>query len=180
MSKEEYELKQRQKEGERQKEKRTHSLKKWGKVTAILVVFLALAATGAIHFGKSAQKGPVHENAVLATAGVHWHPHLSIKIRGQEQAIPAGIGLGITEESPLHTHEADGIIHLEFAGRVTEDDARLGKFFQVWGKTFNSECIFENCNGPDGHLKMFVNGQPNTQFGDYIMRDGDQIEIIFE
>lgn len=182
MSKEEYEFKQRQKRAEGLKQQKMRSLKKWGRAAIVLSVLISAVAAGAIHFGKSAQggqKGSVHENAVLATSGVHWHPQLSIKIKGQEQEIPGNIGLGITE-SPTHTHEADGIIHLEFAGRVTEDNARLGKFFEVWGKTFNRDCIFDNCNGPDGQLKMLVNGAPNDQFEDYVMRDGDQIEIIFE
>jgi len=119
------------------------------------------------------------ESAVLAPNGIHWHAHLSIKILGQEQEIPAGIGLGVVE-NPIHTHEPDGVIHMEFSGRVTEDDIRLGKFFKIWGKTFNKDCIFDKCSGPEGQLKMFVNGQENFDFENYVMRDGDRIEIIFQ
>ncbi len=179
MQKEEYELKQRQKEAERQKEAKAHALKKMGKRTAILLILFLVILAGAIYIRKTASRVAVRENEQLSTSGIHWHPHLSIKIKGQEQEIPAGIGIGVAHQ-PIHTHEADGIIHLEFAGRVTENDARLGKFFAVWGKRFDGECIFDNCSGQDGQLKMFVNGQPSDRFADYIMRDGDQIEIIFE
>ena len=80
----------------------------------------------------------------------------------------------------MHTHEADSVIHMEFSGLVREDDIRLGRFFEIWGKKFNRDCIFDKCNGPEGRLKMFVNQQPNYQFENHIMRDRDKIEIIFE
>lgn len=104
---------------------------------------------------------------------------MTIKIFGEDQEIPAGIGIGITERN-IHTHEKDGIIHMEFPGLVREDDLRLGRFFENWGRQFNKDCIFDKCSGPEGQLKMFVNGQENFEFENYIIQDGDEIEIIFE
>jgi len=116
---------------------------------------------------------------VVARNGLHWHPELSIKILGQTQEIPEGVGL-TPVEMPIHTHDEHGIIHLEFSGIVKKDDVRLGEFFKVWGKTFSHDCIFDKCSSSDGQLKMLVNGKENSEFQNYIMRDGDKIEVIFE
>ena len=116
---------------------------------------------------------------IIARNGIHWHPDLIIKINGQVQEIPENIGM-IPQEMPIHTHTNDGIIHLEFSGLVKKDDTKLGKFFQIWGKTFNKDCIFDKCSGPEGKLRMTVNGKENSDFENYLMRNGDKIEIIFE
>jgi len=117
---------------------------------------------------------------IIAQNGLHWHSNLSINILGQPQEIPAGLGLAGLPHNPLHTHDRDSVIHMEFAGKVAADDLRLGKFFQVWGKTFNKDCIFDKCSGPEGTLKMLVNGKENSDFENYAMKDEDKIEIIFE
>lgn len=119
------------------------------------------------------------DSEIVARNGIHWHPEVSIKILGQKIEISANIGLGLTER-PIHTHDNMGVIHLEFSGLVRKDDVRFGKFFEIWGKTFNKDCIFDRCSGPDGKLKMLVNGKENSEFDNYIMQDGDKIEIIFE
>ena len=82
----------------------------------------------------------------------------------------------------LHTHShyslLDGLAKVE--GLVKKDDLRLNQFFKIWGKQFNSECIFEHCNGPDGKVKMFVNDKENGEFENYQMRDRDKIEIKYQ
>lgn len=69
---------------------------------------------------------------------------------------------------------------MQFSGLAKKDDIRLGRFFEVWGKKFIKDCIFDQCNSQEGKLKMFVNGIENFEFENYIMRDRDRIEIIFE
>jgi len=144
-------------------------------------LFIAVPVAGLIGFfiwGATNQK-PVAEEDILARNGLHWHPHLSIVIKGKEEAIPANIGIGAIHK-PIHTHDPDNVLHLEMTGRVTKDDIRLGEFFKVWDKQFSSTCIFDYCNGPDGSVRMLVNGEENTQFEHYEMRDGDRIEIRYE
>lgn len=116
---------------------------------------------------------------VISRKGLHLHPKLDIYIKGQLQAIPTGLGLGAVHQ-PIHTHDTDHIIHLEFSGLVTLDNTRLQEFFKIWGKQFNSNCIFDNCNGPNGKVTMTVNGQPNTEFEKYPMKQNDKIEIRYE
>ena len=122
---------------------------------------------------------------------IHWHPHLKIIIKGEEQFIPPNIGISIGNNidnqisgmrmSPTHTHESDGTIHLE-NNRPWEkpDTLTLGYFFKVWGKKFNSSCIFEYCNSENVTLTMTINGQPNFEFEKYTMHDKDEIIIEYK
>lgn len=125
-------------------------------------------------------KSPEPEFDIISRSGLHWHANLSIKILGEAQNIPAGIGLEKLPHKPMHTHDRDNVIHLEFSGTVKKDDLRLVRFFEMWSKTFNKDCIFDKCSGSNGSLKIMVNGKENFEFENYIMRDSDKIEIIFE
>lgn len=116
---------------------------------------------------------------IISHTGIHFHPKIDIYIKGQLQTIPADVGLRPIEH-PIHTHDADNIIHLEFSGLTTLNNTRLQEFFKIWGKQFNSNCIFDYCNGPSGTLRMLVNGQPNNDFEKYPMKDEDQIEIHYD
>ena len=107
---------------------------------------------------------------VASTNGLHWHSELSLYVKGEKQPIPAGIGLGAVH-LPIHTHDSDGIIHMEFNGRVTKDDLKLTYLFKNWKKDFKSF---------GSNVKMTVNGKDNTDYENYEMKDGDKIELRYE
>ena len=122
---------------------------------------------------------------------IHWHPKLKIIIKGEEQFIPPSIGISIGNNidnqisgmrmSPTHTHESDGTIHLENNRPWQKPETlTLGYFFKVWGKNFNSSCIFEYCNNENGSLTMTVNGNPNFEFEKYVMHDKDDVIIEYK
>ena len=115
----------------------------------------------------------------MSRNGLHWHPEMAIYIKGVRQDIPEAIGLGLVHQ-PIHTHEADGVVHLEFSNLVKKDDLTVGGFFNNWGKMFSRERILDYSNGPDGTVKMYVNGQTNDAFENYIMQDNDKIEIKYD
>lgn len=119
-------------------------------------------------------------NELISRSGIHFHPHLSISIKGKDIPIPMGIGLSGTVHNPIHTHDPDGVIHLEFDGRVTEKDTILKKFFEAWGKDFSKDSLLGNMTGVGGVVTMFVNGKENLEFENYHMKDGDIIELKFE
>jgi len=119
------------------------------------------------------------ESEVISQHGIHYHPNLSITIKGEPVKIPAGIGLGAVH-NPMHTHDADGTIHLEYSGITRIEDTRLGKFFEIWGEDFTSISILGNVNGEGGTVGMVVNGVENFDFENYLLKDGDIIEIIYE
>lgn len=121
----------------------------------------------------------IPQSTVVSSNGIHWHSHISITIKGEQVEIPTGIGIGAVH-NPMHTHEADGTIHLEYGGVVKENDLRLGNFFTVWGKDFSATSIMGNKSGEGGTVRMLVNGAENTEFENYLMKDGDKMEIIYE
>lgn len=138
-------------------------------------------------------RNEINKNSgIVSESGIHWHPELVIYIKGQKQEIPQNVGIGpqytnnkwYNKEmgmAEIHTHEDLPLLHWEVPnGPVAKDKVRLGTFFEVWGKTFNSTQIFDKRNGPEGTVKMTVNGQPNTEFDNYLVNDKDKIEIRFE
>ncbi len=100
-------------------------------------------------------------------------------VKGKEESIPAGIGIGAVH-NPVHTHDPDHTIHLEFQRRVVKNDTQLKQFFKVWRRQFSATCIFDFCNGFDGTVKMLVNGKESAEFENYAMPDKDEIEIRYE
>jgi len=137
-------------------------------------VLAALGAIGGIGW-YLATRPPAE---VVSRSGLHWHAELRIYIKGKPQDIPANIGIGVVH-NPIHTHDPNDVVHLEFKGLVTIDDLRLREFFKAWGKRLDRDCIFEYCNGPNGTVRMLVNGEENREFERYVMGDGDRIEITY-
>ena len=83
----------------------------------------------------------------------HIHAHLTIFVNGAARQLPAGIGIPgaraqATPEGPfissgtcfywLHTHAADGIIHIESPVQRTYT---LGDFFDEWGEPLGPEQV---------------------------------------
>jgi hypothetical protein len=97
----------------------------------------------------------------------HIHTHLTLFVNGQQRQVPAGIGIPDavaqqTQAGPfvdsgscfywLHTHAADGIIHIESPVKRTYT---LGEFFDEWGQPLSSSQA-----GPArGKVTVIVNGQ---------------------
>jgi hypothetical protein len=97
----------------------------------------------------------------------HIHAHLTIFVNGSSRQIPAGIGVPAaqaqnTAQGPfvssgscfywLHTHAADGIIHIESPIRRTYT---LGDFFDEWGLPLGPHQV-----GPaTGRVVAIYNGQ---------------------
>jgi hypothetical protein len=97
----------------------------------------------------------------------HIHTHLTIFVNGQQRQVPAGIGIPDavatqTQAGPfidsgncfywLHTHAADGIIHIESPVARTYT---LGEFFDEWGQPLGPDQA-----GPaHGKVTVLVNGQ---------------------
>jgi hypothetical protein len=121
----------------------------------------------------------ISESELLSTNGIHYHPHLTITLKGESIPIPSGVGIGAVH-NPIHTHDPDGIIHLEFEGVVKKEDTKLGRFFEIWDKDFSKDSIMGHKTGEGGTVKMKVNGEENTEFENYLMKDGDKIEITYD
>jgi hypothetical protein len=116
---------------------------------------------------------------IIAPKGLHWHADLAITIKGQSIPIPSGIGMGAVH-ADMHTHKVNDQVHVEMQRPTRRDDVKLGRFFQIWGKTFTSSCILNSCNGSEGTVTLLMNGKPNTEFENYQIQDKDRIEIRYE
>lgn len=161
-------------------------------VKIALISLIAVAGIGALAWYGSENSESVPEGDIVSREGIHWHPELTVYVKGQKQIVPPNIGIGMQYAgyprfdpmmgmTDMHTHDNSGTLHWEvMEGPVTKDDVRIGTFFRIWGKTFSNNCIFDYCNGPDGTVKMFVNGKENTEFENYLVKDKDKIEIRYE
>lgn len=140
----------------------------YGILTILLVAFLGL------FISRSAKIKPTPEQPIVSNGAIHWHPQLAVYIKGKQQLIPPNI------KGFVHTHDSGGVLHWEMNGPVRKNFLLLKFFFGTWGKTFTSSQIFDSKNGPNGIVKMTVNGQPNTEFENYQVKDKDQIEIRYD
>jgi hypothetical protein len=97
----------------------------------------------------------------------HVHSHLQIFNRGRAVTVPAQIGILASGGCLywLHTHSADGIIHIEAPVKRT---FTLGQFFDIWGRSI-----------PHGKsLRVTVNGKRWTGDPAKIpLRDREEIVV---
>jgi hypothetical protein len=107
----------------------------------------------------------------------HVHAHLDVFIDGQEIVVPAGIGININDPevvyfddvgsyggievcgqpciSPLHTHDASGILHTE---SMDPEPNTLGQFFTEWGVELSETCVGEHCAPTP--IAVYIGGEP--------------------
>jgi hypothetical protein len=66
----------------------------------------------------------------------HIHAHLELYNRGKAVTIPSGVGIpdGAGCLYWIHTHSADGYIHIE---SPVKRPFTLGQFFDIWGPSLN-------------------------------------------
>jgi len=100
----------------------------------------------------------------------HIHVHVAVYVNGTEMRLPAGIGITKPQliehyaKGPfvdvglydclywLHTHVADGIIHVEAPSKA---NFTLGQFFDVWGQPLSANQV-----GPaKGKVIVYENGK---------------------
>ncbi|MBI2623876.1 hypothetical protein HYW67_00050 [Candidatus Parcubacteria bacterium] len=165
--KERKELRRVERLEEEQKLAKQRGLKRMTKIA--LAVIIIGGGIGAFVW-YLATRPSIPEGEIISRRGLHWHPALTIFVQGEKQEIPANIGIGAVH-NPVHTHDASGVIHLEFPGLVRGDDVKLGRFFEVWGK---------NVMEFGSSVRMTVNGEENAELQNHQMKDGDKIELRYE
>ena len=97
----------------------------------------------------------------------HIHAHLTVFVNGSARQVPAAIGIQgpAAQSTPagpfiaqgtcfywLHTHAADGIVHIE---SPVHRQYTLGNFFDIWGQPLGTDRV-----GPaTGHVVALYNGR---------------------
>lgn len=127
----------------------------------------------------------------------HVHAHLDVFVNGAPVVIPGGVGIeisdpaveqfgtevgGIPEEgceqaciSPLHTHDVDGVIHVE-APSVAE--FTLGQLFEEIAVRLDASCVGDYCT-PETPIAVYVDGQPvSGNPADIVFGDLQEIAIV--
>lgn len=97
----------------------------------------------------------------------HFHTHLTIFINGKPRQVPYGIGIAQAQTQStsqgafvnrgscfywLHTHAADGIIHIESPVQRT---FTLGNFFDIWGVRLGPDQV----GSASGRVTAIFNGR---------------------
>jgi hypothetical protein len=97
----------------------------------------------------------------------HIHVHLTVFIDGSARQVPGGIGIVAPQSAStpdgafvangscfywLHTHAADGIVHIESPVRRIYT---LGDFFDIWGQALSADRI----GSARGAVVAFYNGR---------------------
>jgi hypothetical protein len=104
-----------------------------------------------------------HEGLAL-----HIHPVVSIFVDGEEEAIPGNLGISGVCMAEVHTHDTDGVLHVESVHPGKE--FTLEDFFKVWGQSIEREGL---------DLTMTVQGEPSDEFGNLVLRDRQQIVLEY-
>jgi hypothetical protein len=118
---------------------------------------------------------------MLSSEGMveHIHVHLDVIVDGQAIPVPANIGIDVARGgiSPLHTHDASGVIHIE---SPVKRQFSLGEFFTEWGVSLSADNI-GGLRATDGKtVRAYVNGKPHTGDPAAIMfNQHDEVALVF-
>lgn len=88
---------------------------------------------------------------------LHIHQHLDLYVDGRRVTVPSQIGIdkGGAFISDLHTHDTDGVMHVE---SPKAQSFSLGQFFAVWGLPLSATCIGGLCEQGAKQLRVWVDG----------------------
>ena len=91
----------------------------------------------------------------------HIHAHLDVQVDGQAVPVPADIGIDRTHGtiSPMHTHDATGVVHIE---SPVKRQFSLGEFFSEWGVSLSADNVGALRAADGKSLRVFVNGAPKS------------------
>ena len=113
----------------------------------------------------------------------HIHAHLDVLVDGDPVTVPPQIGFAYGSNgqpnalSSLHTHQPDGIIHIEAEKPA---DYTLGQFFKEWQVPLSSRCVDTLCADATHTLSFYVNGKQVT--GDpnaIVLHAHDEIAVLY-
>lgn len=154
-------------------------------VALMLALTLTVAARQFIETGSSDLSVTLVPEEGGPIIGQHWHATYKVVVCGQRQPnLPFW-------EGGVHTHD-DGLIHIH---PISPDEqgagARLTRWFEYGGGKLTQDGLrlptdnreFRNgdlCpDGSQGKVQVYVNGQPLTDWSEYIPQDGHRVVILF-
>ena len=112
----------------------------------------------------------------------HYHLYLNISINEERIEIPMKIGFEKNDKGetvflhPIHTYDNSGRVHVETTKNNT---AKLGFFFDIWGKEFSNNMILDYSIDEEHILEMTVNEEKVDTFEETILEPYQVIEINY-
>jgi hypothetical protein len=132
-------------------------------IPVIIVIAVAIIAGAVLYQSPTAMAISGIECHRSEQLSYHVHSHLDVFVNGVQQQIPSQIGI---LSSPsclywLHTHSADGVIHVE---APETRQFTVGQFLDIWKQTStNSTALFNSISNMS--VTAYVNGEKFE--GDY-------------
>ncbi len=145
-------------------------------VAAIFLMTSGRFVNNAPSTGEKSARVPCINPSLPIPEQYHIHPRLRIVVNDADVPTPANIGKEPGCERVVHTHEANGTIHIEpnFYQEFT-----LGDFFAVWGKDFSKDRILAYAAGQNKTIRMFVDSQESDQFQNLVLKDKQEVVIEY-
>jgi len=145
------------------------------------VIFLAIVTTvslaglgGSLFGGVSPNNAPsqnanlpAHSIPCLTSEEFHLHPHLTITFDGEEIPISANIGVEPNCFRELHTHDSDGVIHVE---SDIDKGYTFADFFRVWGFPIEQAGLI---------MRLTVDGEFYDNDTSFVLEDGQDIILEY-
>jgi hypothetical protein len=163
------------------KDKSYFSVERKRRKKSIMIIIPVAAAIGAAIFGLFYMSGTSLSSNQMV---LHNHVRLNVTVDGQPVVVPAQIGMtmggnsgdpllygdhsldkyGMSGMSPLHTHDATGLIHVE--SNIVRNFT-LGKFLDIWqGLNTNGKSVIAT-----------VNNEPVSDFRSILLKNGEQVTL---
>jgi hypothetical protein len=103
---------------------------------------------------------------------------LHVYVDGRAMTVPANIGISVAQgiESPLHTHDTSGVIHIEADNPYP---FKLADFFKVWGLRFSDTELEAYSNSGSKTVQVYVNGDLVSDPASYEIREHDNIVVAY-
>lgn len=152
-------------------------------IVAVLIAVIVLAIVFLPRPPPNAVNLPDYlSHCVTGNLVYHSHPNLVVTVSGAIETIPVTFDGSCAQ--PIHTHTSDGVLHVETDVNM---NYTLGDWFMLWGHaannaniaTLNSTIIFGSKTGPGHTLTMTVNGNPDTNPGDFKDHNPANIQNLY-
>ena len=137
-------------------------------------------------YNSTSQPDPISQDC-LNHSGLARHDHATLKIfiNGEQELIPANIGIMTEicnqqgeEMHAVHTHDSSGRLHIESNEPI---DIPIGVFFDIWGQHFDETGIFEYRVNSTHELVMTVGNNTVDSYDDYLLvNTSEVIEIRYQ
>lgn len=146
----------------------------------LLAITLITAVVILIAMGPLAKRDNSSHRYILTecmseSAPVHYHVTLKMSYLGRPMPLPNNVGVEENCMHPLDTHDGkSNQVHIHYTRPYP---FTIGDFFTVWGVIFNKDQFSGTFVSDRRKIVMKVNGKVNTEYENYVMKNGDTIEI---